>query len=248
MALSQLSYTPNVPFGAGYQLALVFNLASAYADKSGGTDGIRTRDPGVTGRYSNQLNYRSAVVSFLTVFLTSSRSFEPPSRGRDSGGRGEARTPDIHLVRVALSQLSYTPNVPFGVGTSLRWLSILLQLALKVAERTGFEPATPGVTGRYSNQLNYRSAVVSFLTVFLTSSRSFEPPSRGRDSGGRGEARTPDIHLVRVALSQLSYTPNVPFGVGYQLTLAFHLASACAESGGTDGIRTRDPRRDRPVF
>ena len=29
----------------------------------------------------------------------------------------------------------------------------------KVAERTGLEPATPGVTGRYSNQLNYRSGV-----------------------------------------------------------------------------------------
>ena len=28
---------------------------------------------------------------------------------------------------------------------------------LKLAERTGLEPATPGVTGRYSNQLNYRS-------------------------------------------------------------------------------------------
>jgi hypothetical protein len=28
----------------------------------------------------------------------------------------------------------------------------------KMAERTGLEPATPGVTGRYSNQLNYRSA------------------------------------------------------------------------------------------
>ena len=27
----------------------------------------------------------------------------------------------------------------------------------KMAERTGLEPATPGVTGRYSNQLNYRS-------------------------------------------------------------------------------------------
>ena len=27
-----------------------------------------------------------------------------------------------------------------------------------VAERTGLEPATPGVTGRYSNRLNYRSA------------------------------------------------------------------------------------------
>jgi hypothetical protein len=29
--------------------------------------------------------------------------------------------------------------------------------ARKMAERTGLEPATPGVTGRYSNQLNYRS-------------------------------------------------------------------------------------------
>ena len=28
---------------------------------------------------------------------------------------------------------------------------------LNLAERTGLEPATPGVTGRYSNQLNYRS-------------------------------------------------------------------------------------------
>ena len=27
----------------------------------------------------------------------------------------------------------------------------------QLAERTGFEPATSGVTGRYSNQLNYRS-------------------------------------------------------------------------------------------
>ncbi len=28
---------------------------------------------------------------------------------------------------------------------------------LLLAERTGLEPATPGVTGRYSNQLNYHS-------------------------------------------------------------------------------------------
>ena len=31
---------------------------------------------------------------------------------------------------------------------------------LAVAERTGLEPATPGVTGRYSNQLNYHSKLV----------------------------------------------------------------------------------------
>ena len=30
---------------------------------------------------------------------------------------------------------------------------------LPVAVRTGLEPATPGVTGRYSNQLNYRTIV-----------------------------------------------------------------------------------------
>ena len=31
-----------------------------------------------------------------------------------------------------------------------------------VAEWTGLEPATPGVTGRYSNRLNYHSASVTF--------------------------------------------------------------------------------------
>ena len=34
-----------------------------------------------------------------------------------------------------------------------------------MAERTGLEPATPGVTGRYSNQLNYHSAVVSLALI-----------------------------------------------------------------------------------
>ena len=32
-----------------------------------------------------------------------------------------------------------------------------------LAERTGLEPATPGVTGRYSNQLNYRSVLLLTL-------------------------------------------------------------------------------------
>jgi hypothetical protein len=30
-----------------------------------------------------------------------------------------------------------------------------------MAEWTGLEPATPGVTGRYSNRLNYHSASVT---------------------------------------------------------------------------------------
>ena len=32
-----------------------------------------------------------------------------------------------------------------------------------VAEWTGLEPATPGVTGRYSNRLNYHSALIDFV-------------------------------------------------------------------------------------
>ena len=33
-----------------------------------------------------------------------------------------------------------------------------------LAEWTGLEPATPGVTGRYSNQLNYHSSVIKTKT------------------------------------------------------------------------------------
>ncbi len=43
-----------------------------------------------------------------------------------------------------------------------------------MAERTGLEPATPGVTGRYSNQLNYRS--VLGLTG-LVGAEGIEPPT-----------------------------------------------------------------------
>ena len=42
-----------------------------------------------------------------------------------------------------------------------------------VAERTGLEPATPGVTGRYSNQLNYRS------TFSLVGVAGVEPATYG---------------------------------------------------------------------
>ena len=37
---------------------------------------------------------------------------------------------------------------------------------LPFAVRTGLEPATPGVTGRYSNQLNYRTNCSVFNPFF----------------------------------------------------------------------------------
>ncbi len=53
--------------------------------------------------------------------------------------------------------------------------------AVLVAEWTGLEPATPGVTGRYSNQLNYHSAWPAASGLLLkryrnlASPRGFEP-------------------------------------------------------------------------
>ena len=42
---------------------------------------------------------------------------------------------------------------------------------INLAEWTGLEPATPGVTGRYSNQLNYHSKTL------LVGAEGIEPPT-----------------------------------------------------------------------
>lgn len=44
-----------------------------------------------------------------------------------------------------------------------------------MAQRTGLEPATPGVTGRYSNRLNYRCASGTMTMVGVD---GIEPPTR----------------------------------------------------------------------
>src|SRR5213079_3030786 len=46
-----------------------------------------------------------------------------------------------------------------------------------LAEWTGLEPATPGVTGRYSNQLNYHSSCPSWWV--LTGSNRRHSPCKG---------------------------------------------------------------------
>ena len=59
-----------------------------------------------------------------------------------NGRGGEARTPNTRFWRPVLYQLNYAP-----IGMN------------KLAEWTGLEPATPCVTGRYSNQLNYHTVL-----------------------------------------------------------------------------------------
>jgi hypothetical protein len=49
---------------------------------------------------------------------------------------------------------------------------------LMLAEWTGLEPATPGVTGRYSNQLNYHSSLLLHCILkLLVGADGIEPPT-----------------------------------------------------------------------
>ncbi len=49
---------------------------------------------------------------------------------------------------------------------------------MKLAERTGLEPATSGVTGQHSNQLNYRSTFQnSYPGLALVGAEGIEPPT-----------------------------------------------------------------------
>ena len=43
-----------------------------------------------------------------------------------------------------------------------------------LAEWTGLEPATPGVTGRYSNQLNYHSWQAAFHLYLSTQAKCYK--------------------------------------------------------------------------
>ena len=54
-----------------------------------------------------------------------------------------------------------------------------------MAEWTGLEPATSGVTGQHSNRLNYHSAELAMITgpknsrkLFLVGTEGIEPPTR----------------------------------------------------------------------
>ena len=65
---------------------------------------------------------------------------------------------------------------------------------IKLAGRTGLEPATSGVTGRRSNQLNYHPRMNISVNY-----------------GRRNRDRTCDPSLVRAVLSQLSYPPGTSY-------------------------------------
>ena len=59
---------------------------------------------------------------------------------------------------------------------------------LMLAERTGLEPATPGVTGRYSNQLNYRSVLLDRCLLIMMQSWWALRGSNSRPNPCKGSA------------------------------------------------------------
>ena len=100
------------------------------------------------------------------------------------GASDEARTRYLHLGKVALYQMSYTRIWCPGPESNQRhadFQSAALPTELPgqtgcfskhpMATRKGLEPSTSGVTGRRSNQLNYRA--------ILAGAEGLEPSARG---------------------------------------------------------------------
>jgi hypothetical protein len=78
------------------------------------------------------------------------------------------RTGLAHIPRAAVAQVCATLRVPPEAAQAAsstphtdEKMPACAGIFPKLAERTGLEPATPGVTGRYSNQLNYRSSFLA---------------------------------------------------------------------------------------
>ena len=99
-----------------------------------GSTGLEPAASGVTGRRYNQLNY-DPVLNVQFALNNKKINRETIFSRFINGGRNRDRTCDIQLVRLALSQLSYSPEMMAG--------------------STGLEPAASGVTGRRYNHLNY---------------------------------------------------------------------------------------------
>ena len=98
----------------------------------------------------------------------------------ETGGAGRDRTDDLLLAKQALSQLSYSPGYCGLKPTILLEARVLVGL-------DGFEPSTPALSRRCSNQLSYRPAVRYVVHVWLATDRLWvqmvgdEATGSGRD-------------------------------------------------------------------
>ena len=122
--------------------------------------GLEPATPGVTGRYSNQLNYHSRIGAGASASgLSGQRCAGVPTGIRTPVIAVKGRCPrpldDGDLRAVDFHRQQKRP-----LSRPLRSSPCPEAARRVLAEWTGLEPATPGVTGRYSNQLNYHSMLV----------------------------------------------------------------------------------------
>ena len=132
---------------------LPFASSTSFLPRLGVPTGIRTPVTAVKGQCPRPLD--DGDPDFYNLFLLLLAAFEnlTPQPTQFIGAPGRVRTCDLRLRRPMLFQLSY------GRASLLQ--------PPKLAERTGLEPATSGVTGRHSDQLNYRSKSSNSLLPFL---------------------------------------------------------------------------------
>ena len=103
---------------------------------------LATSSPVKNQNQKNPLRTRLAMIFDLGPPANHLRPATPASNSIGGGERD--RTDDLMLAKHALSQLSYTPRLtPLSLGPRLVGLG-------------GFEPPTPALSRRCSNQLSYR--------------------------------------------------------------------------------------------
>jgi hypothetical protein len=91
----------------------------------------------------------------------------------------------LHQALLLVDEIEHE-QVPVRPGSGGRFLrrvasgskkgELAFALASMLAEWTGLEPATPGVTGRYSNQLNYHSCEFA-CSLLLVGAERLELPT-----------------------------------------------------------------------
>ncbi len=172
------------PSAHGEPLGCLVSMPNHFNDGTGWPMGGSIDSPG-----SDRLNYAIRMIEFCSR----SRGDKDHAEAWKEMVEGEGFEPS----KAEPSDLQSDPVDRLGIPPGL-------ELQGWLAEWTGLEPATPGVTGRYSNQLNYHSRC---WHRFQKNRKVMQCSQLLSRTGGGKRDRTADLLHAMQALSQLSYTP-----------------------------------------
>jgi hypothetical protein len=119
------------------------------------------------------------------------------------GGAGRDRTDGLLLAKQALSQLSYGPALDG------RRLPVTRPLLPDVVGLDGFEPSTPALSRRCSNQLSYRPLIRLRCARCATDRRGYWNEDRS-EKGGDPAAPSDTATLLRLHPSHEAYRGRRP--------------------------------------